>query len=145
MDCLTRSHGMSTEQKVVKKKDVKILWDFNIQVDKFIEARRPIIILIRKKKIECLIINIAVPGDIRTQMKENKKIEKYEKLRREISNLWGVQTAGIPIIIGAQDTITDCLTSFLAMVRLSLSLETIQKSTLLGSAHILKKVLEIKE
>ena len=110
---------------------MKILWDFNIQVDKFIEARRPIIILIRKKKIECLIINIAVPGDIRTQMKENKKIEKYEKLRREILKLWGVQTAGIPIIIGAQDTITDCLTSFLAMVGVSLSFENIQKSALL--------------
>ena len=78
-------------------------------------------------------------------MKEDERIEKYEDLRREISNLWGVQTAGIPIIIGAQDTITDCLTSFLAMVRVSLFFETIQMSALLGSTHILRKVLEIKE
>ena len=74
-----------------------------------------------------------------------KKIEKYEDLRGEISKLWGVQTTVILIIIGALGTITDCLTTFLVMVAVSLSFETIQKSALLGSAHILKKVLEIKE
>ena len=74
-----------------------------------------------------------------------KKIEKYEDLRQEISKLWGVQTTVILIIIGALGTITDCLTTFLVMVAVSLSFETIQKSALLGSAHILKKVLEIKE
>ena len=78
-------------------------------------------------------------------MKEDEKIEKYEDLRLEISKLWGVQTTVIPIIIRALGTITDRLTSFLAMVGVSLSFETIQKSALLGSAHILRKVLEIKE
>ena len=47
--------------KIVENEDVK-----EIQVDKFIEARRPDIILVRKKKKECVIINIAVPSDIRT-------------------------------------------------------------------------------
>ena len=92
------------------------MWYFNIQVDKFIKARQPDIILVRKKKKECVIIDTAVPGDIRTQMKEDEKIEKYEKLRREILKLWGVQTTVIPIIIGALGTITDRVTSFLAMV-----------------------------
>ena len=78
-------------------------------------------------------------------MKEDEKIEKYEDLRLEISKLWSVQTTVIPIIVGASGTITDRLTSFLAMVGVSLSFETIQKSALLGSAHILRKVLEIKE
>ena len=76
------------------------------------EARRPDIILVRKKKNECVIIDIAVPGDIRTQMKD-EKIKKYEDLKREISKLWSVQTTVIPIIIGALGTITDRLTSFL--------------------------------
>ena len=125
--------------------DVKVLWGFNIQVDKFIEARRPDISLVRKKKKECVIIDIAVPGNIKTQLKEDEKIEKYEDLRREISKLWGLQTTVFPIIIGALDTITDCLTFLLAMVRVSFSFETIQKSALLGSAHILRKVLDIKE
>ena len=75
-------------------------------------------------------------------MKEDEKIEKYEDLRREISKVGSVQTTVIPIIIGALGTITDLLTYFLAMVGVSLSFETIQMSALLGSAHILRKVLE---
>ena len=62
-----------------------------------------------------------------------------------ISKLWGVQTTITLIIIGALGTITDRLTSFLAMAGVSLFFETIQKSALLGSAHILRKVLENKE
>ena len=56
---------MNTEQ-TVENEDVKVLWDFNIQVDKFIEARRPDIILVRKKNNERVIIAITVLGDIRT-------------------------------------------------------------------------------
>ena len=48
------------------------------------------------------------------------------------------------IMIGALFTIMDRLTYLLAMVGVSLSFETIQKSALLGSAHILRKLLEIK-
>ena len=58
-------------------------------------------------------------------MKEDEKIEKYEDLRLEISKLWSVQTTVIPIIVGASGTITDRLTSFLAMVGVSLFFETI--------------------
>ena len=58
-----------TADKVVKNKYVNVLWDFNIQVDKFLEGRRPDIILVRKKKKEYVIIDIAVPGHRRTQMK----------------------------------------------------------------------------
>ena len=75
-------------------------------------------------------------------MKEDEKFEKFENL---ISKLWSVQTTVVAIIIGALGTITDRLTSFLCMVVVSLAFETIQKSALLGSWHILRKVLEIKE
>ena len=71
--------------KVIENKDAKVLWDFKIQVDKFTEARQPDIILVRKKKKECVIIDIA--GDIRTQSKKDEKIENCEDLRREISKL----------------------------------------------------------
>ena len=44
----TKSWYEHRADKVVETKDVKVLWDFNIHVDKFIEARRPDIILVRK-------------------------------------------------------------------------------------------------
>ena len=67
---------------------MKVLWDFNVFVDKFIEARRPDIILVKKKEKECVIIDIAVPGDVRTKIKEEEKIDKYQDLAREIFRLW---------------------------------------------------------
>ena len=46
----TKSCYEHRADKVVENEDVKVLWDFNIQVDKFIEARRSDIMLVRKKK-----------------------------------------------------------------------------------------------
>ena len=43
----TKSWYEHKADKVVENEDAKVLWDFNIQVDKFIEARRPDIILVR--------------------------------------------------------------------------------------------------
>ena len=50
----------------MKNEDVRIQLDFNIQVDKFIAARRPDIDVVKKK----VITNIAVPGDVRTQIEK---------------------------------------------------------------------------
>ena len=71
----TKSKCEHRADKVVENEDVKVLWNFNIQVDKFIEARRPDIILVRKKKKECVISDIAVPCDIRTQIKKDEKLK----------------------------------------------------------------------
>ncbi len=46
-------------------------------MDKVVEQRRPVIVLVKKEKIT-LIINIAVPGDMRVNMKEKEKIEVYK-------------------------------------------------------------------
>ena len=62
--------------------------DINVQCDNVIEARRPDIILIDKKERKGLIINIAVPADVRLGEKEREKMEKYQNLKREIGRLW---------------------------------------------------------
>ena len=55
-------------------------------------------------KIErrCQIIDIAVPGDKRVEMKEQEKIENYSKLKREVKKIWKMsQVAVVPIFVGA--------------------------------------------
>ena len=49
---------------------MKILWDFNIQTDKVIDARRPDIVVMNKDKRESWIIDTAIPGDLRVREKE---------------------------------------------------------------------------
>ena len=114
-------------------------------VVKFIEARRPDIILVKWKVKECVIIEIAVPWDVRTKIKEEQKVDKYQDLAREISRLWGMSTKVVPIIIGDLGTIIDQLTLLLSMLGVTLSFDTTQKTVLLGTTHILRKVLEKKD
>ena len=64
------------EQKpegVVESENFKILWDFTVQCDRKIEARRPDIVFIDKKEREVVIIDVAIPGDDRVKDKELEK------------------------------------------------------------------------
>ena len=50
-------------ESVLDNEDYKILWDFSIQTDHVIEARRPDLVVVDKKERSCKIIDFAVPGD----------------------------------------------------------------------------------
>ena len=68
-----------------------MLWDINVLCGNVIEARRPGKILIDKKERKGIIIEIAVPADVRVEEKEREKVEKYQELKREIGRLWGLK------------------------------------------------------
>lgn len=68
----------------------KLLWDFNVYTDHVIEMRRPDVGVGEKDTRECLIINIAGPGDMRVSRKE-EKIEKYSEHCIELSRAWEVK------------------------------------------------------
>ena len=68
---------------VLENDSHKLLWDFNIQTDHLIPARRPDLIIINKKKRTCKIVRFAVPADYRIKLKE------YEKKRIITSTLLG--------------------------------------------------------
>ena len=53
--------------------DFKVLWDFNIQCDHVIEARRPDVVITNKKEKHCIIVDIASPGDSRVCIKEQER------------------------------------------------------------------------
>ena len=90
----------------------KLLWDFNIQTDHLIPARRPDLIIINnnnnnnKKKRICKIVDFAVPADHRINLKESEKKDKYLDLARELKKLWNMKVTIVPIVIGALGTIT---------------------------------------
>ena len=57
--------------------EVKILWDFHIQIDRHLEHNTPDIVGIEQRNV--WIIDIAIPGDARV---ENKELEKNNKIQR---------------------------------------------------------------
>ena len=54
---------------VMENKDYNIYWDFMIQCDRLIEARKPDVVLIDKRTKEVKIIDIAIPGDKRVKIR----------------------------------------------------------------------------
>ena len=62
-------------ESLLENKMNKILWDFEIQLDHLILARRPDLVFI---------MDFAVHVDLKVEIKESKKINKYLDLTREL-------------------------------------------------------------
>lgn len=130
---------------VTENVKVKILWDFEIRTDRRIQCRRPDIITIDKEKGEALIVDIAIPEDRNLMTKEREKIDKYQDLRLEIQRLWNVRTRVIPVVIGAMGAHTDKLSGYLDTIPGTHRKAELIKAALLGSAHILRRILDLPE
>ena len=55
--------------------------------------------------------------------------------------MWGMRTKTIPVIIGTLGAIKRGLETYLGRIPGQLSISELQKITLLGTAHILRRVL----
>ena len=129
-------------ESVIENENFKILWDFTIQCDHMIEARRPDIVVVDKVKKETMIIDVAIAGDTRVCDKEREKIEKYNLLKDEIARLWQVKKViVIPIVVGALGTITTKFKNYIESLGIEIRIEHVQKLALLGTARIIIKVL----
>ena len=78
-----------------------------------------------------LIIDISVPRDENIREKELEKIDKYQSLKIELEQLWKVKIMVIPVDVGVLGAMTDRLPGWL------------QKSALLGTAQVLRRVLRL--
>ena len=73
--------------------------------------------------------------------KEAEKILKYKGLTIEIQRMWNVKPKVIPIIIGATGTISKTFRKYLSNIPGKHEVKELQNTALLGTAHILRKVL----
>ena len=133
---------MHNPTPVLENDTHKLLWDFNIQTDHLIPARRPGLIIINKKKRIYKIVDFAVPVDHRINLKECAKKDKYLDLARELKKLWNMKVTIVPIVIDAFGTITKGLLKGLEDLEVGGQVETIQMTALLRTARILRRVLE---
>ena len=140
----TNKWYMHNPAPVLKNATHKLLWDFNIQTNHLIPARRPDLIIINKKKKKRTykIVDFAVPADHRIKLLECEKKDEYLDLARELKKLWNMQVTIIPIVIGTFGTITKGLLKGLEESEFGGQVETIQTTALLKTARILRRVLE---
>ena len=73
--------------------------------------------------------------------KEAEKILKYKDLTIEIQHTWNVKTKVTPVIIGATGTISKSFRKYASNIPGKHEVKELQKTAILGTAHILRKVL----
>ena len=88
-------------ESVLENEDYKVLWDFSIQTDQVIEARRPDLVVVDQKERGSKIIDFAVPRDSRIEEKEKDKIEKYQDLGWGLQKIWNIKVKIIPLVVGS--------------------------------------------
>ena len=74
---------------------------------------------------------------------ESEKIEKYQDLARELKKLWNMKVVIIPVIIGTLGTTPKNIRKRMDEIGIKIRISDLQKTTIIHSARILRKVLEI--
>jgi ribosomal protein L23 len=88
-----------------------------------------------------MLIDVANSWDRNVIKKEVEKILKYKDLTIEIIRMWNVKTKVIRVIIGATGTISKSFRKYVSNVPGNHKVKELQKTAILGTAHILRKVL----
>jgi len=88
-----------------------------------------------------MLINVAISGDRNVIKKDAEKNLKYKDLTIEIQRMWNVKTRVIPVIIDATGTISKSFRKYVSNIPGKDEVKELQKTVILGTAHILRKVL----
>ena len=148
--CILKDYGIQVDEtwlklkpeNVTTKDDVIIMWDTDVITDINVESNRPDIIIHDKKKKTCLLIDVSVPNCQNIIKKEAEKITKYRDLEIEVQKCWNLkEIRTIPIVIGALGTVSEGIGGYIEKVSPRINFDVIQKTALLGSAHILRNFL----
>jgi hypothetical protein len=67
---------------------------------------------------------------------------KYNNLITEIQRMWNIKCFVIPVIIGATGTVSKSLQKYLETIPRQHSIDSLQKTAILGTSHIVMKVLQ---
>jgi hypothetical protein len=73
--------------------------------------------------------------------KRRKDSKIYKDLTIEIQRMWNVKTNVIPVITGTTGTISKSFRKYLSNITGNHETKELQKTAILGTAHILRKVL----
>ena len=121
--------------------DIIVLWNQAVHTDKEVTANRPDIIIQNTKEKTCTLIDVAKPADRNAVQKEAEKKLKYKSLCIEIQRMWNLKSTIIPVIIGATGIVTRSLRKNLEAVPGQHSIDSLQKTAIFETSHIIRKVL----
>ena len=139
---VTENWLMHKPQESVTRGGVTITWDMAIITDKKVKCNIPDILIHDSNTRSCQIIDVAVPVCTNIVRKNAEKITKYRELGIELQKCWNLtEVKIIPVVCGALGTVGGNIEIYLKMISPEIKFNVIQKTVLLGTAHILRNFL----
>ena len=122
----------------------KLCQKFNLEKpEKWYLHNPPDIVIVNKMEKTAIIVDVAIPGDKRITDKEKEKTEKYRNLKGKIQRLWNLKKIDvILVVLGALWSVTKNFEKYVDKIGIKINLHAVHKTTLLGTARILRKMLE---
>ena len=127
---------------VCEEGDVTVLWNQAVHREREVTANRPDIIIKNNKEKTCTLIDVAIYADRNVVQKEVENKLKYNSLCIEMQRMWNLTCTIVPVIIGATGIVTRSLKNNLETVLGKHSIDSLQKTAILGTSHIIRKVLQ---
>ena len=87
---------------------------------------------------------MAIQSDYNIQKKATEKMSNYVDLQIEGQRLWNKKVKVIPVIIGATGIVDKNIKKYVGRIPGCHNIYSLQRSAILGNAHILRKVLSIR-
>ena len=88
-----------------------------------------------------MLIDVAIIGERNVMKKEAEKIINYKDLTIEMQHMWNVKKILIRVTIGTTGTIFKSLRKYVNNIPKNHEIKELQKTAMLGIAHILRRVL----
>ena len=114
-----------------------------VHTDKEIKANKPDIIIKDHINNTCQLIDMTIPSDRNFSIKEVEKLSKYKDLEIEVSKMWKMKKTTLPVVIGALGVIKKGMRLTVEQIPGRINIEELRRIALMGTAHILRKVLSI--
>ena len=122
----------------------EVRWDQKVVTPTAFVANRPDMVVIDRVGKKWALVDFAVPFDGNVVKKEKEKIDKYRELAAELSRMERVQVVVVPIVVGALGMVTNDLVGWLRKLGVGDVVGGLQTSAIIGTAAILRKVLNTK-
>jgi hypothetical protein len=123
-----------TPKPLCEHEEVTVLWEQGLHTDREVTANRPGIMIKNKKKEKTyILIDMAIPADRNAMQKEAEKKLKYTSLCIEMQQMWNMKCMIIPVVIGATKIITKGLKKNLEAIPGKHSIDSLQKTALVGT------------
>ena len=142
------NHMVTKDNKVLENDQVLLLWDFSIQTETRIDHNKPDIMLKNKKEKSCQIIDVACTFNTRVKQKEEEKLEHYNDLKYQILIMWKDEVKKVvilPVVIRVLGVVSKNFKNYIAALDFEPGIQPLQKACLLGTAKIVRKVLDIRD